>query len=979
MRNLKRALSLALAAAMLISLMVVGASAADYGDQAQVKQTEAVEVLTGLGVVGGDQNGNFNPTATLTRAEFCVMIANALTGGNFDQTLFSGTDTPFTDVAGHWGAGYIAYCYSNGIVAGTSATTFSPDSTLTAAQAAAILLMALGYNQNNEFAANGQFALNVTRWAQQAGLYDGVSVSANTGISRENTAQVIFNALTNTTPVNYSSLAESYYTVGTSAVNGQVFSGKDLDPDDPTGEYGRTLGYTNFGLEYGVGSSDAFDRPAHRWISDNNTDIGTYADGAALTYTNKPSESALKSALNGYTIATGAEISVDGNEEAVGAAGITTGNVTDDNVKAIRDLMGNGVLVEIFANRANEITDVVIINSYLATVTSDYDEDEENVEIATGAGETYTLELKDFAGIVNYQEDDKLVITVSEEGTNDATVRSVATATVLEDVEVTAYGSSNVTAGGTKYDYNAAADTANDMVANYDLSSADETYTLYLDTYGYVLGSEGYEADANYVYISAYDYNSSAVNKGNPYTAKAYFTDGSTEIIDVKDEGIVAEDTADGGWAEGNTEDVNTWYTYTKNSSNVYTLKAVDSRNFSATEVNSGNAMLTTGVRANSSTVFIFLNDKGDVTSTATGIRNVDFENASGEIVVKDGAAKAVLVDTYKGAKTAGDYIYILATTPATTNYDRTNEVDYYTYDAIVNGEKTTINSLQDTMTIGLYDAEYEYNGQYLSDTLTPITTNAGIEDEVVFISGVGSTGYSDGTLTLTTTNAFVLADDYSLLTVDGKTVTSRTPARLVNLTAADGDFAGAPAIVLLNEDGEATCVIVNAPAGGVSVGDEPTTVASKSALKNTEVYAAYEEAAETSPELYDWFFEVIETGYVSYDMNVSESGGTITITGDPNNLVPTTDVPGLYGEDNTAGNLTYYQSNSGNTGNPAQPDTDRTGTNEDPAGHTQFAIIPLVTDDQIVLLLVGDKDTTINNYSVSGTSYTVDVSGIDW
>ena len=149
MRNLKRALSLALAAAMLISLMVVGASAADYGDAAQVSQTEAVEVLTGLGVVGGDQNGNFNPTATLTRAEFCVMIANALTGGNFDQTLFSGTDTPFTDVAGHWGAGYIAYCYSNGIVAGTSATTFSPDSTLTAAQAAAILLMALGYNQNN--------------------------------------------------------------------------------------------------------------------------------------------------------------------------------------------------------------------------------------------------------------------------------------------------------------------------------------------------------------------------------------------------------------------------------------------------------------------------------------------------------------------------------------------------------------------------------------------------------------------------------------------------------------------------------------------------------------------------------------------------------------------------------------------------------------------------------------------------------------
>ena len=115
--------------------------------------------------MGGDQNGNYNPTATLTRAEFTVMMANMLTGGKFDQTLFEGTNTPFTDIDGHWGANYIAYCYSVGVVAGTSATTFDPDSTLTAAQAAAMLLSALGYNQNNEFGANGQFSINVTRWA----------------------------------------------------------------------------------------------------------------------------------------------------------------------------------------------------------------------------------------------------------------------------------------------------------------------------------------------------------------------------------------------------------------------------------------------------------------------------------------------------------------------------------------------------------------------------------------------------------------------------------------------------------------------------------------------------------------------------------------------------------------------------------------------------------------------------------------------
>ena len=73
MRNLKRALSLSLAAAMLIGMMVVGASA-EYKDQASVTNTEAVDLLSALGVIGGDQNGNYNPAATLTRAEFCVCL-----------------------------------------------------------------------------------------------------------------------------------------------------------------------------------------------------------------------------------------------------------------------------------------------------------------------------------------------------------------------------------------------------------------------------------------------------------------------------------------------------------------------------------------------------------------------------------------------------------------------------------------------------------------------------------------------------------------------------------------------------------------------------------------------------------------------------------------------------------------------------------------------------------------------------------------
>ena len=54
MRNLKRALSLALAAIMLIGMMVVSASAAgfdDFSDKDEIVNKDAVSMLTILGVI----------------------------------------------------------------------------------------------------------------------------------------------------------------------------------------------------------------------------------------------------------------------------------------------------------------------------------------------------------------------------------------------------------------------------------------------------------------------------------------------------------------------------------------------------------------------------------------------------------------------------------------------------------------------------------------------------------------------------------------------------------------------------------------------------------------------------------------------------------------------------------------------------------------------------------------------------------------
>ena len=63
MRNLKRALSLALASVMVMGLMVVG-SGASYVDVSSENNVEAIEVLQAVGVMTGDENGKFNPDAT---------------------------------------------------------------------------------------------------------------------------------------------------------------------------------------------------------------------------------------------------------------------------------------------------------------------------------------------------------------------------------------------------------------------------------------------------------------------------------------------------------------------------------------------------------------------------------------------------------------------------------------------------------------------------------------------------------------------------------------------------------------------------------------------------------------------------------------------------------------------------------------------------------------------------------------------------
>ena len=143
MRNLKRALSLTLASVMLLGMMVVGSSAAvGYPDVAEDDNVEAIEVVQSVGVMVGDENGNFRPGDSVSRAEMAVVMGKLL---NLDYNYYSAT-CPFTDVSGvyDWARGWVGAAAANGIVSGRGDGIYDPAATRTAREAAAKIIRALG-------------------------------------------------------------------------------------------------------------------------------------------------------------------------------------------------------------------------------------------------------------------------------------------------------------------------------------------------------------------------------------------------------------------------------------------------------------------------------------------------------------------------------------------------------------------------------------------------------------------------------------------------------------------------------------------------------------------------------------------------------------------------------------------------------------------------------------------------------------------
>lgn len=188
MKNLKKVFALVVAFTMMLGCVAFAA----YPDVTEdTPYASAIATLSALGIVGGDDQGNFNPDSTITRAEFTKIICeiqNMNGEGNKGATAF--TDVP----ADHWASGYINFASSMGIINGMGDGTFVPDGPVTYEQAVKMLVVTLGYEPMAK--QMGGYPTGYLAVAQQRGVLKSITAPASTDPAPRNLiAQIVYNAL----------------------------------------------------------------------------------------------------------------------------------------------------------------------------------------------------------------------------------------------------------------------------------------------------------------------------------------------------------------------------------------------------------------------------------------------------------------------------------------------------------------------------------------------------------------------------------------------------------------------------------------------------------------------------------------------------------------------------------------------------------------------------------------------------------------
>ena len=185
----------------------VTAPNATFSDLAGHENQAAVEALASRAIISGKGDGTFAPDATMTRAEFAVIVVRAL--GLEGKTTDAFTDVP----AGQWYAPYVGTASTYGVISGVGGGRFNPYGTITRQEAASMVARAarlcgmdtgLGEVEiRNTLAQFGDY-MTVAAWAKESVAFcyradildqSDLEVAPTAAIRRGEIAQMLYNLL----------------------------------------------------------------------------------------------------------------------------------------------------------------------------------------------------------------------------------------------------------------------------------------------------------------------------------------------------------------------------------------------------------------------------------------------------------------------------------------------------------------------------------------------------------------------------------------------------------------------------------------------------------------------------------------------------------------------------------------------------------------------------------------------------------------
>ncbi|MCM1149495.1 MAG: S-layer homology domain-containing protein, partial [Butyricicoccus sp.] len=156
----KKLLSVLLVVCMMLTLMPM-AALADFADTDGHWGKDAIDRWASVGVLNGKADGVFDPNGTMTRAEFAQMLCNMM--GYTEKAPNNFADIP--DDA--WYADAMLKLVAAGVINGTSATTASPNATITREMAAVMLARAFDIKPSSSSLSYAD-AGSVSSWAAGA-------------------------------------------------------------------------------------------------------------------------------------------------------------------------------------------------------------------------------------------------------------------------------------------------------------------------------------------------------------------------------------------------------------------------------------------------------------------------------------------------------------------------------------------------------------------------------------------------------------------------------------------------------------------------------------------------------------------------------------------------------------------------------------------------------------------------------------------